>query len=96
LEERIAILLLSSTCLLAETIAIRAGTLIDLATGSAARGAVILVKEGKIIEVGPRVVIPKEAETIDLASWWVMPGLMDVHTHLTFQLPAERVWSLPI
>jgi len=88
LGRTIAILLLSSTRLLAETTAIRAGTLIDPATGSAARGEVILVKDGKIIEVGPRVIIPKEAETIDLSGWWVMPGLMDVHTHLTFQLPS--------
>ena len=67
----------------AQTKAIRAGNLIDPATGKVAHNQIILVEEGVIIAVGPDVKIPPEAKTIDLSQAWVMPGLMDAHTHLT-------------
>lgn len=63
--------------------AIRAGNLIDPATGTVAQNQIILVKDGKISEVGPDVNIPPDTEIIDLSQTWVLPGLMDAHTHLT-------------
>ena len=44
---------------------------------------VILVKDGKIQEVGPDVRVPGDAQIIDLSNEWVSPGLFDAHTHLT-------------
>src|SRR3984893_7802071 len=67
----------------AQTVAIRAGNLIDPATGTVAKNQIILVKDKKILEVGPNVAIPNGAETVDLSSEWVMPGVMDAHTHIT-------------
>jgi imidazolonepropionase-like amidohydrolase len=67
----------------AQTVAIRAGNLIDPATGTVAKGQIILVKDKKIVDVGPAVAIPKDAEVVDLSSEWVMPGIMDAHTHIT-------------
>lgn len=67
----------------AETTAIRAGNLIDPSAGTVAKNQVILVKDGKIAEVGPKVDIPAGAEVINLTNAWVMPGLMDGHTHIT-------------
>jgi len=67
----------------AQTVAIRAGNLIDPATGSVARNQIILVKEKKIVEIGPSVAIPKDAAIVDLSNEWVMPGIMDAHTHVT-------------
>ena len=67
----------------AQTVAIRAGNLIDPATGSVAKNQIILVKDQKIVEVGPNVAIPKDSQVIDLSSEWVMPGIMDAHTHVT-------------
>lgn len=80
------ILLVCSTAF-TQTRAIRAGNLIDPATGTVTKNQIILVKDGKIAEVGPQVQIPKDAEVVDLSSAWVMPGLMDAHTHLTLTLP---------
>lgn len=77
------IILLISGQTFAQTIAIRAGNLIDPATGKVASNQIILVKDGTIIEVGPKVNIPPDTETIDLSQAWVLPGLMDAHTHLT-------------
>ncbi|MGA8143319.1 MAG: amidohydrolase family protein [Candidatus Acidiferrales bacterium] len=71
----------------AQTVAIRAGNLIDPATGSVAKNQIILVKDQKIAAVGPSVAIPADAQVIDLSSEWVMPGIMDSHTHVTFLLP---------
>ena len=39
----------------AQTVAIRAGNLIDPATGTVAKNQIILVKDKKIVEVGPNV-----------------------------------------
>jgi imidazolonepropionase-like amidohydrolase len=69
----------------AQTIAIRAGNLIDPATGSAAHDQIILVKDGKITAVGAGLSIPGDAQVVDLSKQWVMPGLIDAHTHITFQ-----------
>lgn len=69
--------------LTAGTTALRVGHLIDPATGTVAANQVVLVKDGKIVEVGPSVKIPAGAEVIDLTKAWVMPGLMDAHTHIT-------------
>jgi imidazolonepropionase-like amidohydrolase len=71
----------------AQTVAIRAGNLINPATGSVAKNQIILVKDQKITDVGPNVVIPTGAQVLDLSNEWVMPGIMDAHTHVTFLLP---------
>ena len=76
-------LLLVATGALAQVTAIRAGHLIDPATGTVAANQIVLVDGGKILDVGPQVSIPAGASVIDLSGQWVMPGLMDAHTHLT-------------
>jgi imidazolonepropionase-like amidohydrolase len=77
----------------AQTIAIRAGNVIDPAKGTVAKNQIILVKDGKIAEVGPAVAIPAGAQIVDLSSEWVMPGIMDAHTHVTL---IERGHGIPL
>jgi imidazolonepropionase-like amidohydrolase len=77
----------------AQTVAIRAGNLIDPANGTVAKNQIILVQDQKIVEVGPGVTIPKEAQVVDLSNEWVMPGIMDAHTHVTF---LEQNLHLPL
>ncbi len=79
----LTVVLLMAATLFGQTTAIRAGNLVDPAAGTIAKGQIILVKDGKIAEVGPNVKIPAGAEVIDLTNAWVMPGLMDAHTHIT-------------
>jgi imidazolonepropionase-like amidohydrolase len=67
----------------AQTVAIRAGNLIDPATGTVAKNQIILVKDKRIVDVGPSVAIPNDAEVVDLSNEWIMPGIMDAHTHIT-------------
>lgn len=78
-----AALLFCAATAVGQTTAIRAGNLIDPASGTAAKAQIILVKDGKIADVGPDVKIPGGVEVIDLSNGWVMPGLMDAHTHIT-------------
>jgi len=66
----------------AQTIAIRAGHLIDPETGTAAAGQIIVVNAGKFTAIGANVAIPPGAEVIDLSQYYVSPGLVDAHNHL--------------
>jgi imidazolonepropionase-like amidohydrolase len=64
---------------------IKAGKLIDVATGRVRNDQVIFVQGGKISAVGAAgvTVVPPGATVIDLSDKTVMPGLIDTHTHVT-------------
>ncbi len=84
----VVILIYSGASLAQESVALRAGHLIDPATGEVSHNQIILVKGGEITSVGAKEDIPDGANVIDLSDAWVMPGLMDAHVHLTFNAPA--------
>jgi imidazolonepropionase-like amidohydrolase len=46
--------------------------------------AVVLVKDGRIEAVGPRrgTQVPEGYQRLDVGSRWVMPGMIDLHTHV--------------
>jgi imidazolonepropionase-like amidohydrolase len=67
----------------AEILALRAGAVIDPARGTVERDQTILVDDGVITAIGAGIAIPAGARVIDLSHEWVLPGLMDAHTHLT-------------
>jgi imidazolonepropionase-like amidohydrolase len=73
----------------AQTIAIRAGHLIDPETGAAAANQIILVNAGKFTAIGANVNIPPNAELIDLSDYYVSPGLVDAHNHLALTYKRE-------
>jgi imidazolonepropionase-like amidohydrolase len=65
---------------------VRAGKLLDVRTGKTLTNQAIVVENGKIVSVGPDSGAAADANTkvIDLAGKTVLPGLIDAHTHLTF------------
>jgi imidazolonepropionase-like amidohydrolase len=65
--------------------AIKAGRVLDVRTGQMVANATILIEGERITAVGANVAIPANAEVIDLKNLTVLPGLIDCHTHLTFQ-----------
>lgn len=66
-------------------VAIRAGRLVDVIGGKTLADQVIVVEGERIKGVGSaaNTPIPAGAEVIDLMRSTVLPGLIDVHTHLT-------------
>jgi imidazolonepropionase-like amidohydrolase len=66
----------------AQTIAIRARGVVDPAAGRTSGPQVILIENGRIAAIGPGLPVPPGATTIDLATRFVLPGLIDAHTHL--------------
>lgn len=75
---------------LAQTIAIKAGSLIDPETGKAVRDQVILVDKGIITRVGADVPIPAGAQVVDLSNRSVLPGLFDCHSHLCLGITSPK------
>jgi imidazolonepropionase-like amidohydrolase len=65
---------------------VHAGLLIDGRAESAVSERTLVIEEGKIVEVAEGYLEPGEGdELIDLSGHTVLPGLMDMHTHLTGQ-----------
>ena len=64
---------------------VRTGHLLDVRTGAEPAGQTIVVTGDRITAVAPTASTPKQAgdTEIDLTKYTVMPGLIDVHTHLT-------------
>jgi imidazolonepropionase-like amidohydrolase len=52
-------------------------------TGAAPRVANVIIKDGRIAEVGPKVRAPRGAVVIDAKGKALLPGFFDVHTHWT-------------
>lgn len=73
----------------AQTVAIRAGRVIDPMSGRVATNQVILIDGGRITAVGPRVTVPAVATVHDLSALTVIPGLIDAHVHLVIGGPVR-------
>ena len=80
-------LLISTSALAQDVTYIRAGSLFDSRTGDVVRDAVIIVDGDVIRSVGRSgTVIPSGANVIDLSDSFVLPGVMDMHTHVVGNL----------
>ncbi|MBI4461719.1 MAG: amidohydrolase [Acidobacteria bacterium] len=62
-------------------VVIRGGTILTVTQGTIPNGAV-LIRDGKIVAVGPRVNASRDATVIDAAGKYVTPGLIDAHGHI--------------
>jgi imidazolonepropionase-like amidohydrolase len=65
--------------------AVRCGTLFDGTGAGPIRDAVVLVDGARIVAAGPATTtpIPPGADVIDLHDRFVMPGLVDAHSHIS-------------
>ena len=63
-------------------IAITNGKVVTVTDKTYEKGTV-LIEDGKIKAVGEKIEIPHDAQVIDAAGCWVMPGLIDCHTHIS-------------
>ena len=69
----------------AQNMAIKGAAILDVTTGELYSGRVVLVKNGRIARVAPagEVTIPAGSDVLDLQGHTLLPGLIDMHVHLT-------------
>ena len=67
-----------------QVVAIRAGRLFDSKAGVLLNNQIVLIQGDRITAVGPaaQVSIPAGAHVVDLSRQTVLPGLIDMHTHM--------------
>ena len=80
-----AMLALLAVCALgakaAEVTLIKSGTILTVTKGTIENGDV-LIRDGKIAEVGKGLTAPEGAKVIDATGLFVMPGIIDCHSHI--------------
>lgn len=62
-------------------ILIQNATILTVSHGTIEHGS-ILIKDGKIAEVGTSINAPKDAQVFDAAGQYVIPGIIDCHSHI--------------
>lgn len=83
----LALVLIFTTAAAEARTLVHAGTLIDGVANAPRAGVTVVIEDGRIISVEPGFVAAEAGdELIDLSDHTVMPGLMDMHVHLTGEL----------
>ncbi len=80
-----SVLMLATSLAQAETIVIEAARYLDVVQGRMVSPAVIVVENDRIAALNPAT-RPANAKTIRLDGQTLLPGLMDSHTHLNYDL----------
>jgi imidazolonepropionase-like amidohydrolase len=76
-------------------ILIQNATILTVSHGIIENGS-ILIKDGKIAEVGSSIKAPAGARVIDAAGQFVMPGIIDCHSHIAIEGEVnEAVYPFP-
>jgi imidazolonepropionase-like amidohydrolase len=66
----------------AASLYVRAGMLVDVAKGTAKAGQCVLVEDQRVVRIEPCAPPPPGAQVVDWSAYTVLPGLIDLHTHL--------------
>jgi len=75
-------------------IVLHAARLLDVETGHWIAPGEVLVRGDRIVEVGAKVNVPADAESIDLGGRTLLPGLIDAHVHLFLHPGAEDMQTV--
>lgn len=78
----LAALTTASSAALAETLYVRAGKLVDTEKGVVLTDRLIRIDDGRVTGVAPWSPPPSGTPVIDWSAFTVLPGLIDMHTHL--------------
>ena len=72
----------STPALAAGKIVLKAAKLIDGRGGAPLAPAMVVIEGDRVVGVGSQLAVPEGAKVIDLGSATLLPGLIDLHTHL--------------
>ena len=69
----------------AQSMVIKGANILDVTNGELLKNHVVVVEDGRIAKVGQAssTNLPKGVELVDLQGHTLMPGLIDMHVHLT-------------
>lgn len=72
-------------CAAGSELAIEGVTIVDVAAGETLSGQTVVIRDGKIVTVddADNVRLSEDADRIDGQDRWLIPGLWDMHVHLT-------------
>ena len=79
-------LLLCTSPAFAKPIVIKAARMFDGKSDAVVAPGIVVVDGNKIVAAGPKATIPAGADVIDLGNATLLPGFMDAHTHLGFEM----------
>ena len=77
---------------------VRTGHLLDVTTGAEPAGQTIIVVGDKVVGIAATAATPAAAgdTVVDLSKLYVLPGLIDVHTHLTMATNFDPYYELTV
>jgi imidazolonepropionase-like amidohydrolase len=76
---------------LAETVVVHAGRVLDVEQGTYLPDRAIRIEDGRIVSVTPWSGTARGARLIDWSAYTVLPGLIDLHTHLVGDISSADV-----
>ena len=88
------ILLSSQSAWAQKQLAIKGGTIIPI-SGDRIENGVVIIEDGRIVKVGPKLDIPVEAKVIDATGKVIMPGIIDVHSSSAMSQANETNSNVP-
>lgn len=71
------------------SVVVRAGVLFDGTGAVPRRNVEILVQDGRVVSVEPKVAAPADATLLDLSGKTVLPGFIDCHVHLAGEMNGD-------
>ncbi|MBI2901857.1 MAG: amidohydrolase family protein [Planctomycetes bacterium] len=72
-----------------QVVVIRAAKILTMGPQGVVNRGVILVRGGRIVEVGENVTVPEGATVLDAGESWAVPGFIDLHCHI-----AGSMWDI--
>lgn len=88
----LAALLAAAAPASAETVIVRAGRLLDVEQGRYLENQAIHIEDGRVVAIAPYAAgAAPDARVIDWSAYTVLPGLIDLHTHLVGDISSADI-----